>query len=138
MQTRQLRLSDLLEISRRQAKAQAIPTFFPLPSDNSAVDFNRSTQSRQLLEFFEALQGYLIGIEACRSAHLWARELIDIGRDRAPDAYDLCQAICETRKHECCRCGGDWAHICFAARLTQSANVLTPCLLRDSGLSTRQ
>jgi len=105
---------------------------------SGTVVFNRSTQRRHLLKFSEALPSCLIGIEAYGSAHHWARELIDIGRDSAPDAYDLYQAICETRKDECCRCGGDWAHICFAARLTQSANVLTPCLLRDSGLSTRQ
>lgn len=105
---------------------------------DGTVVFNRSTQLRQLLKFFEALPICLIGIEAFGSAHHWARELIAIGCDGAPDAYDLCPAICETRKDECCRCGGDWAHICLAARLTQSANVLTPCLLRDSGLSTRQ
>ncbi|WP_409201706.1 IS110 family transposase [Leisingera sp. M527] len=51
-----------------------------IASDGTVV-FNRSIRRRQLLKFFAALPSCLIGIEACGSAHHWARELIAIGHD---------------------------------------------------------
>jgi len=54
-----------------------------------SVVFNRSIRRRQLLKFFEALPSCLVGIEACGSAHHWARELIVMGHDvrLMPAAY---------------------------------------------------
>ena len=48
---------------------------------DGTVAFNRTIRRRQLLKFFEKLPSCLIGIEACGSAHYWARELIAIGHD---------------------------------------------------------
>lgn len=48
---------------------------------NGTVVFNRSIRHRPLLKFFETLPKCLVGIEACGSAHHWARELIVLGHD---------------------------------------------------------
>ena len=48
---------------------------------DGTVIFNRSVRRNQLLKFFETLPSCLVGIEACGSAHHWARELIEIGHD---------------------------------------------------------
>ncbi|WP_159981260.1 IS110 family transposase [Roseobacter cerasinus] len=48
---------------------------------DGTVAFNRSIRRRQLLKFFETLPRCLVGIEACGSAHHWARELTAIGHD---------------------------------------------------------
>lgn len=48
---------------------------------DGTVVFNRSIRRRQLLAFFEKLPSCLVGIEACGSAHHWARELRAIGHD---------------------------------------------------------
>ena len=48
---------------------------------DGTVVFNRSIRRRQLLKFFEKLPLCLVGIEACGSAHHWARELTAIGHD---------------------------------------------------------
>ncbi|AXI41943.1 IS110 family transposase [Sulfitobacter sp. SK011] len=48
---------------------------------DGTVVFNRTIRRRQLLNFFETLPRSLVGIEACGSAHHWARELIEIGHD---------------------------------------------------------
>ena len=45
------------------------------------VVFNRSIRRRQLLKFFETLPSCLVGIEACGSAHHWARGLRALGHD---------------------------------------------------------
>ena len=46
---------------------------------DGTVIFNRSVRRNQLLKFFETLPSCLVGIEACGSAHHWARELTAIG-----------------------------------------------------------
>ena len=48
---------------------------------DGTVVFNRSVRRKQLLKFFETLPNCLVGIEACGSAHHWARELTAIGHD---------------------------------------------------------
>lgn len=59
-----------------------------ITSDGTVV-FNRTIRRRQLLMFFEKLPSCLVGIEACGSAHHWARELTAIGHDvrLMPAAY---------------------------------------------------
>jgi len=56
---------------------------------DGTVVFNRSIRRRQVLAFFEKLPSCLVGIEACGSAHHWARELRVIGHDvrLMPAAY---------------------------------------------------
>lgn len=43
----------------------------------------------KLLEFFTSLPPCIVGLEACGSAHHWARELIKLGHDARlmPPAY---------------------------------------------------
>lgn len=45
------------------------------------VVFNRPSKRAQLLPFFAKLEPCLIGMETCRSAHHWARELTQFGHD---------------------------------------------------------
>jgi hypothetical protein len=42
---------------------------------DGTVVFNRSLQCGQLLTFYKKLPSFLVGIETCRSAHHWARQL---------------------------------------------------------------
>ena len=48
-------------------------------SENGRVIFNKAVKRAKLLTFFETLPPFVIGIEACGSAHHWARELRKIG-----------------------------------------------------------
>jgi transposase len=43
------------------------------------VVVRRQLRRSQVLEFFEALPPSLIGMEACATAHYWARELTKLG-----------------------------------------------------------
>jgi transposase len=71
---------------------------------------NRALRRKDVLAFFEALQRCLIGLEACGSAHHWARELMKFGHDvrlmppayvkayvrrqkNAADAATICEAV---------------------------------------------
>lgn len=49
----------------------------------------RALRRKDLLPFFATLPGCLVGIEACGSAHHWARELVKLGHDvrLMPPAY---------------------------------------------------
>ena len=49
----------------------------------------KAIRRNKLLEFFASLPPCLIGLEACGSAHHWARELIELGHDARmmPPAY---------------------------------------------------
>lgn len=42
---------------------------------------NRALRRKDVLAFFERLPSCLIGMEACGSAHHWARELAKFGHD---------------------------------------------------------
>ena len=48
-----------------------------------------SVRRNKLLEFFASLPPCLVGLEACGSAHHWARELVKLGHDArlTPPAY---------------------------------------------------
>ena len=48
---------------------------------DGTVAFNRPVRRVQLLKFFEKQPACLVGIEACGSAHHWARELTRLGHD---------------------------------------------------------
>jgi transposase len=50
----------------------------------------KAMRCNKLLEFFASLPPCLVGLEACGSAHHWARELIELGHDARmipPPAY---------------------------------------------------
>jgi transposase len=48
---------------------------------NDKVVFNKPLRRSQMLSFFDKLTPCLIGMEACASAHYWARELTKLGHD---------------------------------------------------------
>jgi len=50
-------------------------------TENDEVIFNRPLRRTQLLPFFSKPEPCLIGMEACSSAHHWARELMKFGHD---------------------------------------------------------
>lgn len=53
------------------------------------VVVRRTLRRAQLLPFFASLPPCLVGMEACGTAHHWARELIKLGHDvrEMPPAY---------------------------------------------------
>ncbi len=55
----------------------------------AAVTVRRSLRRRQVLAFFAKLPPCLVGIEACATAHYWAREIARLGHDvrLIPPAY---------------------------------------------------
>lgn len=56
--------------------------------EDGGVAFNRSIRRNQLLGFFEKLSPCLVGVEACGSAHHWARKLRELGHEvRLMPAY---------------------------------------------------
>jgi transposase len=46
-----------------------------------AVMVRRALRRRQVLAFFAKLPSCLVGIEACATAHYWAREIARLGHD---------------------------------------------------------
>ena len=50
-------------------------------TEDEEVAFNRPLRWAQLLPFFSKIKSCLIGMEACSSAHHWARELTALGHD---------------------------------------------------------
>ena len=68
--------------------AQSVFQVHGIDADGQVVIRQRLTRAR-LLRFFAKLPRCLIGIEACASAHHWARELLTLGHDvrLMPPAY---------------------------------------------------
>src|SRR5215510_11611638 len=58
-------------------------------SADSGMVLNRKLRRSELLAFFAKLQPCLVGMEACGSAHHWAREIQTLGHDvrLMPPAY---------------------------------------------------
>jgi transposase len=56
---------------------------------SGAVAVRRKLRRSEVLSFFQSLQPCLVGIEACATAHYWARELIELGHEvkLMPPAY---------------------------------------------------
>jgi transposase len=50
-------------------------------AESGAVVIGKRLRRAQVLEFFAGLAPCLVGIEACASAHHWARELMKLGHD---------------------------------------------------------
>lgn len=57
--------------------------------ENGAVAVRRKLRRSEVLSFFQSLSPCLVGIEACATAHYWARELIKLGHEvkLMPPAY---------------------------------------------------
>src|ERR671916_1276954 len=85
--------------------------------ESGAVVVRRQVRRAQLLPFFAKLPPCLIGIEACATAHHWARELIQLGhqvrlmppsyvkpyvkrqKNDAADAEAICEAVTRPTMH---------------------------------------
>lgn len=78
---------------------------------SGGVLLTRAIRRRDLLPFFEQLPPCLVGLEACGSAHHWARRLIGCGHDvRLMPAY--VKAYVRRQKND----AADAAAICEADR----------------------
>ena len=76
------------------------------------VVVRKQLRRRQVLEFFKALPACLVGMEACATAHCWARELTKLGhRVRLMPAKDV-KAYVKRNKND----AADAEAICEAAR----------------------
>src|SRR5271166_4144280 len=76
------------------------------------VAFNKPLRRAQMLPFFAKLAPCLIGMEACASAHYWARELTKLGHDvRLMPAKDV-KAYVKRNKND----AADAAACCEAVR----------------------
>ena len=65
----------------------------------------RKLQRSEVLAFFKALPPCLVGIEACGTAHYWAREIRELGHEI--DAALIRGALCQARQNRCGRRRGD-------------------------------
>ena len=76
------------------------------------VVVRKRLRRRQVLEFFKALPRCLIGMEACATAHYWARELTKLGHEvRLMPAKDV-KAYVKRNKND----AADAEAICEAVR----------------------
>ncbi|MGO6787621.1 IS110 family transposase, partial [Rhizobium ruizarguesonis] len=48
---------------------------------DGSTAFNRKIKRADLLEFFAKLPPCLVGLEACRTAHHWARRIAEFGHE---------------------------------------------------------
>ena len=74
--------------------------------ENEKVAFNKPLRRTQLLPFLAKLSPCRIGMEACASAHYWAREIKKLGHDVRFDAGQGREGICQAEQERCCRCCG--------------------------------
>jgi len=49
--------------------------------EDGTVVVRRQVKRKQLVSFFSRLQPCLVGMEACATAHHWARELVELGHE---------------------------------------------------------
>ena len=65
------------------------------------VAIRRRLRRAQVLPFFAKLPACLIGIEACATAHYWAREISRVGPPGEAHTAQLCEAICKAAEERC-------------------------------------
>jgi transposase len=83
------------------------------------VVVRKQLRRSQVLEFFRALPACLVGMEACATAHYWARELTQLGhqvrlmpakdvkayvkrsKNDAADAEAICEAVRDRAREVC-------------------------------------
>src|SRR4249919_1691279 len=61
------------------------------------VVVRKQLRRRQVIAFFAALPPCLIGMEACATAHYWARELRKLGHEvrvTSPPLFDALRRVC--------------------------------------------
>ena len=62
------------------------------------VVVRRKLRRSEVLAFFQSLLPCLIGMEACATAHHWARELVALGTYSKADAAGLCEGLRQTQQ----------------------------------------
>ena len=62
----------------------------------------RQLRRKQVIDFFSKIPPCLVGMEACGTAHHWAREVSKLGHT-ASDAAELREGLCQTVEKRCCR-----------------------------------
>ena len=88
---------------------------------NEKVVVRKQLRRSQVIAFFNALQPCLIGMEACASAHYWARELTKLGHEvRLMPAKDV-KAYVKRNKNDT----ADAAEIRRAGARSTCAAILT-------------
>ena len=65
------------------------------------VVVRKRLRRRQVLEFFKALPPCLIGMEACATAHYWARELTKAWPPGAADASEGREGLRQAQQKRC-------------------------------------
>ena len=65
------------------------------------VVVRKRLRRRQVLEFFKALPPCLIGMEACATAHYWARELAEAWPPGAADASEGREGLRQAQQKRC-------------------------------------
>ena len=101
----------LLRAGCRRDPPQAWPAGIRTTPAAERVVVRKQLRRSQVLEFFKALPPCLVGIEACATAHYWARELTKLGhqvrlmpaqdvkayvkrnKSDAADAEAICEAV---------------------------------------------
>src|SRR5215470_14819709 len=67
------------------------------------VVISRQLRRKQVIDFLSKIPPCLVGMEACGTAHHWAREVSKLGSYRASDAAELREGLCKTVEKRCCR-----------------------------------
>ena len=67
----------------------------------------KQVKRQDMASYFANLRPGLIGMEACGSAHYWARKLTELGHTVRPDGAAVCEAVCEDEQERPQRCRGD-------------------------------
>src|SRR6476661_5204909 len=71
------------------------------------VVVRKQLRRRQLLEFFKALPACLVGMEACATAHYWARELTKLGHPVRLMPGEGREGLRQAQQERCGRRRGD-------------------------------
>ena len=78
-----------------------------------ATVLRKQLRRAQVLAFFSRLRRCLVGLEACATAHYWARELRALGHEVRLMPGAICEGVHQAQQARCRRCGsdlrGDWA-----------------------------
>ena len=74
---------------------------------NGRVVVRRRLWRSGVIAYFRSLEPCLVGMEACATAHYWARELIALGHRVKLMPPALCEGLRQAQQKRCRRCGSD-------------------------------
>ena len=75
--------------------------------ETGATALTKRLHRKQMLPFFQKLPPCLIAMEACGTAHYWARTLAAIGQHGPRHSALLREGLCQTRQERHIGCRGD-------------------------------